>query len=171
MWEDLWIPSLENTRLQSPLPESLIGAHFADLISPMTKHWDFSLLNNLFLPHEIISIMSIPLCKNRVANKILWPSNQPGLYTVKFGYQFLVDEQRNYGADGLQFGQANVLPLSHAEWKKIWSLPIPNKVRNFVWRACKNSIHVKTILVRRKVLNADICDHCHLSCEDTMHAF
>ena len=44
------------------------------------------------------------------------------------------------------------------------------KVRNFVWRACKNSIPVKTNLMKRKVLNEDRCDHCHLSCEDTSHA-
>ena len=43
-------------------------------------------------------------------------------------------------------------------------------MRNFVWRACKNSIPVKTNLVRRKVLSEDIYDHCHLSYEDTMHA-
>nr|POE84412.1 hypothetical protein CFP56_44500 [Quercus suber] len=165
------MPSLENTRLQSPLPESLIGAHVANLINPMTQQWDLSLLNNLFLPHEVTSIISIPLCKNRVANKIFWPLNQSGLYTVKSGYQFLMDEQKNSSADDLQFGQANVMPLGQAEWKKIWSLSIPNKVCNFVWRACKTSIPVKKNLVRRKVLNANICDHCHLSCEDTMHAF
>ena len=97
------MPSLENTRLQSPLPESLIGAHVADLINPMTKQWDLSLLNNLFLSHVVTSIMSIPLGKNRVADKIFWPLNQSGLYTVKSSYQFLMDEQKNSGADGLQF--------------------------------------------------------------------
>ena len=29
---------------------------------------------------------------------------------------------------------------------------------------------MKTILMKRKVLNEDRCDHCHLSCEDTSHA-
>ena len=62
-------------------------------------------------------------------------------------------------------------PLGQAEWKTIWSLSIPNKVCNFVCRACKNSIPIKTNLVRRKVLSEDIYNHCHdLSCEDTMHA-
>ena len=70
LWANLWMPSFENTRLQSPLPESFIGTHVADLINPMTKQWDLSLLNNLFLPHEVSSIMSIPLCKNRVVDKI-----------------------------------------------------------------------------------------------------
>ena len=70
LWANLWMPSFENTRLQSPLPESFIGTHVADLINPMTKQWDLSLLNNLFLPHEVSSIMSIPLCKSRVVDKI-----------------------------------------------------------------------------------------------------
>ena len=92
------------------------------------------------------------------------------MYIVKSGYQFLVEDQKSTNAEGLQLDQAVVLPIGQAEWQKIWSLSIPNKVRNFVWRACKNSIPVKTNLVRRKVLNEDSCDHCHLSCEDTLHA-
>nr|POF22482.1 putative ribonuclease h protein [Quercus suber] len=136
----------------------------------MTKQWDLSLLDNFFLPHEVSSIKSIPLCKNRVADKIFWPLNPSGVYTVKSGYQFLVEEQKYTNAEVLQPSQAVVLPIGQAKWQKIWSLSIPNKVRNFVWRDCKNSILVKTNLVKRKVLIEDSCDHCHLSCEDTLHA-
>ena len=45
-------------------------------------------------------------------------------------------------------------------WKIIGSLSVPAKVRNFVWRAAKNAISVKTNLVKRQVLQEEICNHC-----------
>ena len=55
-------------------------------------------------------------------------------------------------------------------WKTIWSLSIPPKVRNFLWRAAKNAIPVKTNLVKWQVLQEEICDHCKVHSEDMVHA-
>ena len=38
------------------------------------------------------------------------------------------------------------------------ALRIPNKVRNMQWRVCKNAIHTKTNLVRRRVLLEGLCE-------------
>ena len=46
---------------------------------------------------------------------------------------------------------------------------MPNKVKNFLWRVCKEALPVKTNLVRRKVLAEDICCHCNLKAEDGVH--
>ena len=56
------------------------------------------------------------------------------------------------------------------EWKKIWSLKVQGEVKNLLWRACITSIPSKQNLLRRKVILEDVCDHCHRSSEDTLHA-
>ena len=104
LWVDLWLPSLENPRLQSPFPKILNGALVVDLINPLTKQWNLSLKQNLFLLHKVSSILSIPLCKNQVVDKVFWPLCQSGLYAIKFGFQFLVEEQQNLDVDGLLLG-------------------------------------------------------------------
>ena len=57
------LPSLQNDRLQLSLPVALNEAHVADLIDSMTKQWDLSHLNYMFLPHKVSSILSIPFLR------------------------------------------------------------------------------------------------------------
>ena len=47
---------------------------------------------------------------------------------------------------------------------------MPNKIKNFLWRASREAIPVKKNLVVRKVLSEDICDHCQVATEDIHHA-
>ena len=47
---------------------------------------------------------------------------------------------------------------------------MPNKIKNFLWRASREAIPVKKNLVVRKVLSEDICDHCQVATEDVHHA-
>ena len=47
---------------------------------------------------------------------------------------------------------------------------MPNKVKNFLWRACREALLVKTNLVRRRVIEEDVCCHCNLKAEDGFHA-
>nr|POF02718.1 hypothetical protein CFP56_04951 [Quercus suber] len=83
---------------------------------------------------------------------------------VKSGYRFLQTEFQNQ-----QPGQSNPLMLKPL-WKGIWSLKVPSKVKNLVWRAVKNSLPTKQNLVKRKVLTDDCCDQCKMQKEDTLHA-
>ena len=53
----------------------------------------------------------------------------------------------------------------------IWGLAIPNKVRNFIWRSCRDAIPTKKNLRWRQILIEDICDHCKQSSECVLHAF
>ncbi|XP_050290019.1 uncharacterized protein LOC126728198 [Quercus robur] len=49
-------------------------------------------------------------------------------------------------------------------------MSIPSKVRNFLWRAIKNAIPIKTSLVQRKVLIEETCDQCKMQPENVLHA-
>ncbi|KAL4621953.1 hypothetical protein ACB092_06G264100 [Castanea dentata] len=44
--------------------------------------------------------------------------------------------------------------------KKIWKLPLPCKVRNFLWRACRNAVPMKKNLQRRCVVDDLVCPLC-----------
>ena len=54
-------------------------------------------------------------------------------------------------------------------WKKIWALKVLKKVKNHMWRACRNSLPIKTNLVRRTIIANDICDRCHGAAENVIH--
>ena len=63
---NLWLSSRDQPQLQFLLSEELSTAHVVDLIDQLTKQWDLTQLDNLFLPHEVSFILSIPLCRNRI---------------------------------------------------------------------------------------------------------
>ena len=44
--------------------------------------------------------------------------------------------------------------------KRSGALEVPNKVKNLVWRACKNSLPTKANLVHRKIITDSLCDIC-----------
>ena len=54
-------------------------------------------------------------------------------------------------------------------WEKIWNLSVPCKVRNFIWRSCRNAIPTKTNLVRKCVIDESKCTQCHNHQEDVLH--
>ncbi|XP_075655226.1 uncharacterized protein LOC142625459 [Castanea sativa] len=53
-------------------------------------------------------------------------------------------------------------------------MEIPNKYKNLLWRACRNSLPTKQNLVRRTIIQNPSCDRCSLqakdTAEDTLHA-
>lgn len=58
------------------------------------------------------------------------------------------------------------------KWKRIWSLPAPNKVRMFVWRVQHESLALRTNLIRRGMKLDDVkCLFCGRADEDGGHLF
>lgn len=80
------------------------------------------------------------------------------------GYRFLVQEKAGPRPS------CQVQVDTPSVWRQIWGLSVPNKVKNFLWRACKEALPVKTNLVCRKILVEDIYYHCNLKAEDGYHA-
>ena len=56
------------------------------------------------------------------------------------------------------------------EWKEIWQMRAPPKVKNFIWRACHNALPTKQSLMRRKIITDAIYERCKTAMEDTKHA-
>lgn len=67
---------------------------------------------------------------------LFWPMMQDGCYSCNFDYRFLKEEAELEVRD-VEDNQGKGL------WKSIWSLQVSNKVKNFVWRAYRNSLPIK----------------------------
>uniref|UniRef100_A0A7N2L7K0 Reverse transcriptase zinc-binding domain-containing protein n=1 Tax=Quercus lobata TaxID=97700 RepID=A0A7N2L7K0_QUELO len=128
-------------------------AKVSDLIDPVSREWDVNLLQGLFNPHEVELIMSIPLCRSYVEDKLVWPFTPLGTYIVRIGCRFLEKES-----------SISLAPLNSNQdggvWKHIWGLFVPNKVKNSIWRSCRDALPKKSNLRRRQILVDDACDHC-----------
>jgi len=123
-----------------------------------TRQWDLELLATNFCPEEVVLVKKIPLSRHYMEATLIWLHVQSGLYSVKSGYQFLKTE-----GTLLQDSLGSPNPIRNL-WKKIWNLPVPSKVKNFLWRACKNAIPMKVNLIRRRVIDDPLCECCKLCC-------
>ena len=56
-------------------------------------------------------------------------------------------------------------------WKVWWGLQIPNKVKHFAWRTCKNILPTLSNLKRRGIVENDLCEECRMGCESSAHVF
>ena len=94
---------------------------------------------------------------------LIWPHSQDGQYSCKSGYWFLMDEE------AMDIAQDDVITDSKL-WKGIWTLLVPNKVKNQLWCVCHNALPTKASLVHRTIINDPLCDHCHEAYETPVHA-
>ena len=93
VWNDAWLPSLHYyPRIKSQVVSGFEEAKVSELINPVTRRWDTNLLRGLFHPTEVDLILSIPLSPIPVEDKIMWPFNSSGVYSVKSGSRFLANE-------------------------------------------------------------------------------
>ena len=107
-----------------------------DLIDPVSNQWDAGLLQGLFSSQEVKLIMSIPLCRTYIEDKLIWPYTSSGNYIVKSGYNFLAAAKTDQTTTANPRQDGGI-------WKLVWSVLVPNKVKNFLWRVCKEALPMK----------------------------
>ena len=120
--------------------------------------WDEDILADLFNERDRRLIMQIPLCNGIKPDSWFWFGDKKGEYTVKSGYRRLLSSR-------------NVISLGGTSglWKTIWGLEVPNKVKNFIWRAIVNCLPTKLALKRKHIDISEIGSICNDNVEDVVH--
>ena len=150
----------------SPRLNAHVDLRVSELIDMENRCWNLHLLQQLFLPFEAEEIRSIPLSYSLPSNKQIWIGTSNGLFIVRSAYKLAMD---NYSVSG-GASSSNDSNLRYF-WKKVWRLPVPHKVKHFLWRACHDILPTKANLMQRKVLSDDICEECMLEVETSAHFF
>ena len=164
IWGDRWLPGSQNHCIISPPPTNNSISHVSHLIDSEMRVWKAGLVNELFLPHEATAILGIPLSHRSLTDCLVWGVTKNGVYSVRSGYQFLLNESCREDP-----GSSDPTQMSQL-WKFVWSLNVPPKIRHFLWRACHNSLPTKSNLHHRHILDDPSCTNCSNQSESTIHA-
>ena len=100
----------------------------ADLIDTATQHWDRGKVHAIFEPDTREDIVKIKLNNVALRDKLIWKENKTNKFSVKTAYQVALR---------LHHPRTGEHSLASMDWKmrkRLWSLNIPPKVRNFMWR-------------------------------------
>ncbi|KAL0364035.1 UNVERIFIED_CONTAM: putative ribonuclease H protein [Sesamum angustifolium] len=144
VWDDKWIT--RPTTFQSITPKNGLcpGLRVADLIDEATRSWKTEQIDNLFWNDDAVVIKAIQLVVFRPLILRL-----PSL--------------------------RNNQVLGHSSEKKIncnaiWKARVPNKIKVFLWRVCKEAIPTTSNLIRRTCDVKPACTMCGAPYEDSKHA-
>lgn len=83
-----------------------------------------------------------------------------GCYTEKSGYLYWKESHYN-----------NEEHDSLKGWARLLKLPVPQKMKYYLWRVCKNNIHICNFARGNRVQKSIICPLCHMDIKHMRHVF
>ena len=127
-------------------------------------------MKDIFCAEDAQRILQIPL-RDGVDDFIAWHYDKRGAFSVKSAYKVAVDSAGRESLSGLTSTSIAEGENSSFNWKKLWALPLPNKVLHFLWRIATYSLPLRTKLHGKGIPIDTRCPLCHRMDEDGGHLF
>ncbi|KAL0355119.1 UNVERIFIED_CONTAM: hypothetical protein Sradi_3958800 [Sesamum radiatum] len=131
---DPWIPRPSTFKPITPPPERLENAVVAAMINPVTHDWDRQIVDYLFEPDDMNTILQIPLGREGHQDSLCWHYTKSGLYSVRSGYHVASHTLHS------QATSSAGLTISKDYWNCIWTATVPPKVHIFAWRLASEGL-------------------------------
>ncbi|KAL8099026.1 hypothetical protein AgCh_031650 [Apium graveolens] len=154
VWGDPWLPSTDNGLLTTTIPEQLNDIRVNSLMIPGERCWDMEVVIDICNHQDVALIKSIPLSVMDKGDSWFWKFDESGEFTVKTCYRWLQGEN-----DISQRGF----------WNKLWSLQIPSKIKNFLWRVSRWCLPTNYALAGKGIIIITRCPWCHSEEETDEH--
>lgn len=159
IWQDNWIPRDSTLRPVACLSPNL-PSFVSELIDKTTATWRWNMLQYCFIASECLSIAAIPLCMSNREDGWAWSHEKKGKFSVRSAYRMLVNTKkiREYWLEG-HTNHSNT-KIEAKAWKTLSNVPVPGKIRHFLWRLVKQSIPCEDVRMRRNMTDSDGCQLC-----------
>ncbi|CAL9006092.1 unnamed protein product [Prunus brigantina] len=166
LWVDNWIPGFEGGRIQ-PMANGVVDLEqkVSSIINFDTSNWDLNPIRHLIDDRTAEAIAKIKFASPRNKDRLVWPFEKNGCYSVKSGYHWL----HSSSTSRQQNRPSSSRDVDAACWKFVWQIKAPSKICNFIWRAVRNGIATKENLFRRKMSTSPICSICGEFVESVEH--
>lgn len=167
IWEDPWLPRNITKRPMTPRGDcDLVSV--AELLDPLSGGWNENLIRQVFWEEDVDLILKIPV-HMVLSDFLAWHPDVKGLFSVKSAYHVAVDHEDRESSTG--GGGSTSEQRVMINWCKIWRIPVPNKIKHFLWRLAHNTVAVRANL-RRRGMDIDVnCLFCRTKDEDSWHLF
>ena len=82
IWSDKWILNPETYKVLTPINPLMYNEKVSALIDKERVVWKSELVNSIFLPHEALTILAIPLSSTLPKDHRVWSSIANGVFSV-----------------------------------------------------------------------------------------
>ncbi|KAK2648902.1 hypothetical protein Ddye_016391 [Dipteronia dyeriana] len=124
------------------------------LLTPLGG-WNIPLIRSSFSAEEVEAILIIPT-GSHLDDYLLWHLEKDDNYSVKSRYKL---------GRALKSVEVPSESTNSGQWKVIWRLRIPSKIKMFIWKACRNWIPTLFNLAGRGIPSDGTCLVCSNSAE------
>jgi len=115
-------------------------------------------MSNLFDHNTTQLILNTHLHLLVHEDKIIWKAEKNGNYSIHSAYRICV----------IEIADSSHLHIPR-KGSSIWKLKVPPKIRNFVWRVCRDCFPTRVRLLSRGIHCPNVCVMCGTNYEDNIH--
>ncbi|CAL1353594.1 unnamed protein product [Linum trigynum] len=156
-WADIWIAQVPLQELATgTIPEEDRDAKVADFVDEEGR-WKVEKFTNI-LPPEIQHQITAVAVDHMAAedDTIFWQNTSDGKFSTKSAFCML-QHAPNHQDQRL--------------WKNIWQLPVPERVRCFIWLVAHERISCNAQRMARHITQDPFCFRCATQIETALHIF
>ena len=151
---DPWLPDVHSGMISTALGDNYESVTVQQLMIADEKTLDKDLVVDIFNQRDQTLILNIPLSCRSIVDQWYWLHDRNGMYSVKSCYRHQ---------------QTQIAESSPRVWSLLWKLPIPPKIRSFMWRALKGVLPTADNLRRRMIQVQSLCPVCVQDRESIHH--
>ena len=86
IWESRWLPRPFSFRPNTAKPINPSVWNVSDLINARVGYWRESIIKKVFVPCDVDTILSIPLCTSWPRDKLIWHFESNEKFSVRLAY-------------------------------------------------------------------------------------
>ncbi|KAG5562464.1 hypothetical protein RHGRI_005257 [Rhododendron griersonianum] len=136
---DPWLPKSNGFRPASVSSKG-VGLRVCDVIDATQHVWKMEVIDTVMQEEDAKAVRLIPLPCLDMEDRWVWHFSNRGVYSVSSGYESALRLKRQGSAQGITGGESSMRDDDKKVWNKVWSLPVPNKIKVFVWKYINASI-------------------------------
>jgi hypothetical protein len=163
IWGDKSLPPPNSTLLYNPHQRLDVDARVCNLLDLTSGWWNLATLQELFSPEEANKILGVVPSPLKHPDQLIWRGFKNGMFTVKSAYH--LEKQIRAQA----WGERSTAGEMYTVWKSIWSMQMPDVVKNFLWKVGNNLLPTKSNLLKKRIVEDSACPICLQLPEDTFH--
>lgn len=133
IWRDKWIPRASSLMLMGRSGRCRLR-WVSQRLKQGEKSWDVDLIKHVCHPLDVEEILKINLSPYQDEDFLAWHYEKSGIFSVRSAYRLAW--LNKFHPDGE--GSSRETDGDRSIWRRIWSTPVPTKVRIFAWRLARN---------------------------------
>lgn len=122
------------------------------------------LIRGIFNSEDAQAICKIPLSRWGMEDRLMWNPSHNGLFTVISTYVLAHTREIEKKVEPSYLGEME------KRWKSIWRIEVQGSVKHFLWKATNNLLPTRDNLVKKRVIENDVCPIYEKEKETTIHA-